>query len=342
MTDFGIARALSSPDDDLTQAGSVMGTATYFSPEQAQGLAGRPAGPLLARCRALRDGHRPPAISGDTPLAIAYRHVQDQPAPPSTLISGLPGGIEAIIMKLLQKSPDGRYASAEDLRVDLGRYLNGEVTLAEQEAAGFVASATQVQAATTAQAVVPEDEYYPEDEEPEKPRTAAFIGVLVVLLAIFGGLLAWFLVSSASAEKVAVPSVIGSPQAEAERAIRDVGLKPEVEMKASDFEAGIVLSQDPGKDVDVDKGSTVKIVVSSRCRGHPGPRCPDTLPGRGRTHSDREEPAAPCDSGRERRCTRRDCDQPGSPAPCRGPKGFGGQPRRVQGHRSRTGSGRHW
>ncbi|HTO00927.1 MAG TPA: Stk1 family PASTA domain-containing Ser/Thr kinase, partial [Microthrixaceae bacterium] len=272
VTDFGIARALSSPDDDLTQAGSVMGTATYFSPEQAQGISVDPRSDLYSLGVVLYEmvTGRPP-FSGDTPLAIAYRHVQDQPAPPSTLISGLPRGIEAIIMKLLQKSPDGRYASAEDLRVDLGRYLNDEVTLAEQEAAGFDSSATQVQAATTAvaaatgvQPAAPEDEYDPEDEEADKPRTAVYIGVLVLLLAVFGGLLAWFLIGSSSAEKVAVPSVIGHPQAEAERAIKGVGLKPEVEKKASSsVEAGIVLSQDPGKDTDVEKGSTVKIVVSS-------------------------------------------------------------------------------
>ncbi|MGB3411287.1 MAG: Stk1 family PASTA domain-containing Ser/Thr kinase [Microthrixaceae bacterium] len=270
VTDFGIARALSSPDDDLTQAGSVMGTATYFSPEQAQGLAVDPRSDLYSLGVVLYEmvTGRPP-FTGDTPLAIAYRHVQDPPPPPSTLITGLPRGIEAIIMKLLQKRPDGRYASAEDLRIDLGRFLNGEVTLAEQEAAGFDESATQVQAATTAQPVaVPvealvEDDYV-DEVEPDKPRTAMFLAVLVVLLAILGGLLAWFLLSSDAADQVAVPSLIGLPQAEAETALRDVGLKPEVEKRASaSVEAGVVLAQDPGKDADVDKGSTVKIVVSS-------------------------------------------------------------------------------
>ena len=103
VTDFGIARALSSPDDDLTQAGSVMGTATYFSPEQAQGLSVDPRSDLYSLGVVLYEmvTGRPP-FAGDTPLAIAYKHVQDQPAAPSTLIPTLPPGLEAIFMKLLQ------------------------------------------------------------------------------------------------------------------------------------------------------------------------------------------------------------------------------------------------
>ncbi len=271
VTDFGIARALSSPDDDLTQAGSVMGTATYFSPEQAQGLSVDPRSDLYSLGVVLYEmvTGRPP-FSGDTPLAIAYRHVQDQPAPPSTLITGLPSGIEAIIMKLLQKRPDDRYASAEDLRLDIGRFLNGELTIAEQESGAFDEPATQMQAATTAQPVavletdLVDDDYYEEEDEPAKPRTAALLGVLVVVLAVLGGLLAWFLLSSDKAEQVQMPNLIGSTQAEAEAALRDVGLKPEVETRASDsVEKGVVLAQDPPKDTDVDKGSTVTITVSS-------------------------------------------------------------------------------
>ena len=133
VTDFGIARALSSPDDDLTQAGSVMGTATYFSPEQAQGLPVDPRSDLYSLGVVIYEmvtGRTP--FSGDTPLAIAYRHVQDQPAPPSTIVPDIPVGLEAIIMKLLQKRPDDRYPTAEALRDDLNRFLDGDVTSAER------------------------------------------------------------------------------------------------------------------------------------------------------------------------------------------------------------------
>ena len=150
VTDFGIARALSSPAEDLTQAGSVMGTATYFSPEQAQGLAVDPRSDLYSLGVVLYEmvTGRPP-FSGETPLAISYRHVQDPPEPPSTHISGLPRGLEAIIMKLLSKSPDDRYPSAQDLRADLNRFLNGETTLAERGNATVDPGATTVQPEAT-------------------------------------------------------------------------------------------------------------------------------------------------------------------------------------------------
>jgi serine/threonine-protein kinase len=272
VTDFGIARALSSADDDLTQAGSVMGTATYFSPEQAQGLSVDPRSDLYSLGVVLYEmvTGRPP-FAGDTPLAIAYKHVQDQPPSPSTLMPTLPPGLEAIIMKLLQKNPDDRYASAEDLRMDLGRFLAGEQTVAERDAAlaaaalgGAAAMATTMQPATTVGAAVPAAE--PEDEleeEEGKPKTALFIGILVVLLLALGGLLFWFVNSSSGAD-VAVPSLIGLTVDEAEKQLKDADLVPKVTTEPSaTIAADLVISQDPGKDVTVKSGSTVKLVVSS-------------------------------------------------------------------------------
>jgi serine/threonine-protein kinase len=272
VTDFGIARALSSADDDLTQAGSVMGTATYFSPEQAQGLSVDPRSDLYSLGVVLYEmvTGRPP-FAGDTPLAIAYKHVQDQPPSPSTLMPTLPPGLEAIIMKLLQKNPDDRYASAEDLRMDLGRFLAGEQTVAERDAAlaaaalgGAAAMATTMQPATTVGAAVPAAE--PEDEleeEEGKPKTALFIGILVVLLLALGGLLFWFVNSSSGAD-VAVPSLIGLTRDEAEKQLTDADLVPKVTTEPSaTIAADLVISQDPGKDVTVKSGSTVKLVVSS-------------------------------------------------------------------------------
>ncbi|MSV85685.1 MAG: Stk1 family PASTA domain-containing Ser/Thr kinase, partial [Actinobacteria bacterium] len=272
VTDFGIARALSSPDDDLTQAGSVMGTATYFSPEQAQGLSVDPRSDLYSLGVVLYEmvTGRPP-FAGDTPLAIAYKHVQDQPAAPSTLIPTLPPGLEAIIMKLLQKKPDDRYASAEDLRMDLGRFLGGEQTVAERDAAlaavalggAAAAMATTMQPATTVGAAVPAVDPVEEEEEEKKPKTALFIGILVVLLLALGGLLFWFVNSSGGAD-VAVPSLIGLTRAEAETQLKDADLVPKVTTEPSaTIAVDLVISQDPGKDVTVKSGSTVNLVVSS-------------------------------------------------------------------------------
>ena len=271
VTDFGIARALSSPDDDLTQAGSVMGTATYFSPEQAQGLPVDPRSDLYSLGVVLYEmvTGRPP-FSGETPLAIAYKHVQDQPAPPSTIVPDIPLGLEAIIMKLLQKKPDDRYPSAEALRADLNRYLDGDVTSAERALAGAAVGAGVVAAAaTTVQPAVGPDPDEPLDavdepvEDEPKSRTGTFLAVIVVLLLILAGLLFWF-ASSLRTDQVEVPATIGLTRVEAEKLLDEQGFKVEVtEEPNATVDAGRVISQDPAAQTEVDKGSTVKLVVSS-------------------------------------------------------------------------------
>ena len=278
VTDFGIARALSSPDDDLTQAGSVMGTATYFSPEQAQGLPVDPRSDLYSLGVVLYEmvTGRPP-FSGDTPLAIAYKHVQDQPAPPSTIVPEVPRGLEAIIMKLLQKRPDDRYPSAEALRADLNRYLDGDLTAAERAltgtaagvaaagvaAAGVAAAATTVQPAVDPGTVQPIDDVDGAPDDAPKSRTGLFVGVIAVLLAILAGLLFWF-ASSLRSDTVAVPALIGLPRAAAQKLLDDAGLEAKfTEEPNATVAAGLVISQDPAAKTDVDKGSTVEVVVST-------------------------------------------------------------------------------
>jgi beta-lactam-binding protein with PASTA domain/tRNA A-37 threonylcarbamoyl transferase component Bud32 len=266
VTDFGIARALSSPDDDLTQAGSVMGTATYFSPEQAQGLPVDPRSDLYSLGVVLYEmvTGRPP-FSGDTPLAIAYKHVQDQPAPPSSIVPDVPPGLEAIIMKLLEKRPDDRYPTAEALRADLNRYLDGQETAAERAfvGAGAAAAATTVQPAVAVDPDEPLDAVDELDEDRPKSRTGVFLGVIVVLLVILAGLLFWF-ASSLSSDTVEVPATIGLTRAEAEQLLKERGFQVEVTEEPNDkVEAGRVVSQDPAPQTEADKGSTVKLVVSS-------------------------------------------------------------------------------
>ncbi|MFM7063190.1 MAG: Stk1 family PASTA domain-containing Ser/Thr kinase [Actinomycetes bacterium] len=269
VTDFGIARAMSAPEENLTQAGSVMGTATYFSPEQAQGLAVDQRSDLYSLGVVLFEmvtGRTP--FTGDTPLAIAYKHVQDQPPAPSTLVSGLPSGLEAVIMKLLRKRPEDRYANAEDLRADLRRFLNGQATLAEQERAAAVGTPTSAVAATAA-AAAPEVAPSPAVEEPEpvdeeQSRTGMYLGILVVLLVILAGVLFWFARSLGDGGKVEVPAVIGLTKDEATSQLNELGFKVLATEEPSDtIEAGRVLSQNPGPGTKLDKAETVKIAVST-------------------------------------------------------------------------------
>ncbi len=134
VADFGIARAVSGGAGDLTQTGTVMGTATYFSPEQAQGQDVDPRSDLYSLGVVLYEmiTGRPP-FTGDSPVSIAYKHVQEPVPPPRSIVPAIPAGLQAITLKLLAKRASNRYASAEDLRADLARFRAGEPVLALQE-----------------------------------------------------------------------------------------------------------------------------------------------------------------------------------------------------------------
>ena len=128
VADFGIARALNAPtESNLTQAGAVMGTATYFSPEQAQGAQPDPRSDLYSLGVVMYEmiAGRPP-FTGDNPVGIAYRQVHDYPTPLNQLVADVPRPFEAIVAKLLAKDPAVRYSTADALREDLRRFRMGE------------------------------------------------------------------------------------------------------------------------------------------------------------------------------------------------------------------------
>ena len=137
VADFGIARALNAPtESNLTQAGAVMGTATYFSPEQAQGAQPDPRSDLYSLGIVMYEmiAGRPP-FTGDNPVSIAYRQVHDYPTPLNQLVADVPRPFEAIVAKLLSKDPAVRYSTADALREDLRRFRMGERPVALQSAA---------------------------------------------------------------------------------------------------------------------------------------------------------------------------------------------------------------
>jgi beta-lactam-binding protein with PASTA domain len=130
VADFGIARAVGS-DDSVTQTGLVMGTATYFSPEQAQGLNVDGRSDVYSLGVVLYEmvtGRAP--FAADTPVAIAYKHVSEIPVPPREIEPSVPVALDAVILRAMAKNPADRYATAEDLHADLQRFAAGVPVLA--------------------------------------------------------------------------------------------------------------------------------------------------------------------------------------------------------------------
>ena len=292
VTDFGIARAVTT-QDNLTQTGTVMGTATYFSPEQARGETVDPRSDVYSLGVVLYEllvGE--PPFTGDNPVSVAYKHVQETAERPTRRNPQIPAALEAVTMKALAKNPANRYASADDMAADLRRYRDGRPVLAESmlpeeqltaAVAPVVGATRAVPAVGDTQMVGAQEQWY----EPEPKRSPTFMIVLAILLLLLvGGL---FLVARAlgvgnSTEQVRVPSVVGLTAEEATIELEGAGFTVVPTQESDpDREEGIVLRQDPEEGTELGEGEEVGIVVNS---GQPPAEVPD-LVGRTQEEADR-------------------------------------------------------
>jgi serine/threonine-protein kinase len=130
VMDFGIARALGE-GQNVTQTAAVIGTAQYLSPEQARGEAVDARSDVYAAgCVLFELLTGEPPFTGDSPVAVAYQHVREDPRRPSELNPAVPAELDAVVLKALSKNPVNRYQSAAEMRSDLLRVRNGQNPLA--------------------------------------------------------------------------------------------------------------------------------------------------------------------------------------------------------------------
>ena len=280
VTDFGIARAI-GVDEQVTQTGLVMGTATYFSPEQAQGLAVDARSDVYALGVVLFEmlTGRPP-FSGETPVAIAYQHVREQPPPLRSLNPAVPAALEAIVLQAMAKLPAERYVSADEMKSDLDRFVHGQTVLANPpRGADDTGPVTTLLAAsdgpdTAAVAVArPGSRGRGERDRARRERRGRsntpwwLAGGLMLLAAI--GLVAYFggrsLGYFGGKSSVAVARVVGESEAAATSALDQQGLR----VSPTTVQAGIaqlakvgtVKSQSPAPATELHTGDVVHIVV---------------------------------------------------------------------------------
>jgi len=250
VMDFGIARAVADSGATMTQTANVLGTAQYLSPEQARGETVDARSDIYSTGCLLYEllTGRPP-FQGESPVAVAYQHVRENPVPPSTLTPDVGGEADAIVMKALTKNPANRYQSAVEMRTDIERALQGATVSAPP-----VMAAPPTQALTT----IPDDE--PEEKSRKGAYAALIIGVLLVLALLGWG--AWALLGGES-NQVAVPDVVGEKLKVAQTELEDANFEVSVDTQTSDEPKNRVLTQDPLGDTEAEEGSTVTLVVSA-------------------------------------------------------------------------------
>ena len=253
VMDFGIARA---GNTTMTQTGSVLGTAQYISPEQAQGRPLTPASDLYSLGVVLYEltvGKLP--FEGDTAVAVALKQVNEEPRPPRQVNPKVSPAMEAVILRAMRKNPRERYASAGEMRDDLRRVVAGEPV-----------AAAPVMAATSVLPAVGREEheaaYVPPTVAPRRRWTPLWWVLFAVALVALGLLGAWM--TGLFGRTVAVPDLRGKTQVEAASLLqqRKLRLGDVTAQTDSTVPRGQVVDQSPPPGTPLDEGSAVSIVVS--------------------------------------------------------------------------------
>ncbi|MCX4787924.1 Stk1 family PASTA domain-containing Ser/Thr kinase [Streptomyces sp. NBC_01221] len=292
VMDFGIARAMGDSGMTMTQTSAVIGTAQYLSPEQAKGEQVDARSDLYSTGCLLYEllTVRPPFI-GDSPVAVAYQHVREEPQPPSNFDPEITPEMDAIVLKALTKDPDYRYQSADEMRADIEACLDGQpvAATAAMGAPGYggydgygndqpttALRATDQNGAPTSMLppVNPDDGGYGYDDRPDRRRqkksnisTILLIvaGVLVLIGAILIGR-QLFSDTNNDSSKVDVPNMVGLTVQQAEKHAEnaDVVLKVDSNEPCEDQPKGKICSQTPTTaDGKMAKKDTVTVVVST-------------------------------------------------------------------------------
>ncbi|MFC9994477.1 Stk1 family PASTA domain-containing Ser/Thr kinase [Nocardia sp. NPDC127526] len=271
VMDFGIARAIADSSNPMTQTAAVIGTAQYLSPEQARGEQVDARSDVYSvGCVLYEILTGEPPFTGDSPVAVAYQHVRENPRLPSHVHPGVPRELDSVILKAMSKNPANRYQTAAEMRADLIRVLGGQkptapMVMTEEESAGFLDD--ELPPPRTYRTVERRDDTTEQEiVEPGSPprRTMLVAGLGAVAVILIGALL-WMLVGpGARPDQVAVPDLANKNAQLAQRDLERLGFSVAVQDKAdSKIAQGNVIATQPLGGSRVDKGSTITLQVST-------------------------------------------------------------------------------
>lgn len=256
VTDFGIARA--GATSTMTQTGSIVGTAQYISPEQAQGATAEAPSDLYSLGVVLYEMLTgSPPFEGDSPVAVALKQVNEEPVPPRKLRPDIPKPLETVVMHALSKNPSDRYQDAAEFREDLAKVAQG---LPVKKGGFSPGDKTVVMKRPLAK-----------KRRGKKTLLWTALIILAILLAVAGGLA----IGGLFAPKTAVvPDLKGKAVTEAKLLLKTKGLELKVEERkySSKVKTDRIISQDPKAGDKIDKGGVVFVVVS---KGRQGVKVPD-------------------------------------------------------------------
>ncbi|MET9775304.1 Stk1 family PASTA domain-containing Ser/Thr kinase [Streptomyces sp. NPDC006367] len=311
VMDFGIARAMGDSGMTMTQTSAVIGTAQYLSPEQAKGEQVDARSDLYSTGCLLYEllTVRPPFV-GDSPVAVAYQHVREEPQAPSVFDPEITPEMDAIVLKALVKDPDYRYQSADEMRADIEACLDGQpvaatAAMGAMAAGGYGAypdeqpttalrSDAGAGATTMLPPMNPDDGGYGYDDRPgrrrqqpqKKSHTSTVLLVLAGILVLVGAvLIGKYAIGGGGVgnDNVPVPNFVGLTKQEASSQATNADLQVAFTEKPCEDQAkGKVCSQDQKPSTQVKKDSTVNLVVST---GAPKVDVPDV---EGMTYSEAE------------------------------------------------------
>ncbi|MEU8250231.1 Stk1 family PASTA domain-containing Ser/Thr kinase [Nonomuraea sp. NPDC048916] len=301
VMDFGIARAMADSAATMTQTAQVIGTAQYLSPEQARGERVDARSDIYSTgCVLYELLTGQPPFTGDSPVAIAYQHVREEPIPPSQIDREIPAWADAIVLKAMAKDPAHRYQSASEMRADIQRAMSGmPVDAQTMTMTGNYGQGTRMMTATqaatgpaTQRGGIPAYEYSDGEGggrggrrransggDNRALKTAAWIIVPLLVIGAFIGIGYAFLSSNETpaAQPVTVPELATQTLRSAQSQLTALGLKFEVVQQfSSDDDKGTVIKTDPAGGTEVAKDSTVKLFVS---KGPEQVKVPDGLIG---------------------------------------------------------------